>query len=175
MSSSNPSGVHASAYAGDPAHDGVGRATWYRQGFGARGDWSPTNVVAMAFGFVFFWPLGLVVLAWIASGRHVRDLPGAVRELWARTFGEGGGRLSFGRGVWGVARGPWSDNAVFNDYQQTQLDRIRELEAELAERKRRFAAFRAAARRHADQDEFDRFMAEVQAGAAPDAGPRAAR
>ena len=149
------------SFSNNPVHDRPSRPLWGQGGFGnlgARADWSPMNVAVMVIGFMLFWPLGLIVLGWAVSGRHVRDLPGAVRELWSRV-GNGDGLV---RSLSG--RGPWSDNAVFNDYQQTQYDRIRELELELAERKRRFAEFRKEARRHADQDEFDRFMAEARAG-----------
>jgi len=114
---------------------------------GRSGRWTGVNIVAMVVGFVLFWPVGLVVLFWIYSGRDVRDLPGAVREQWGRMFN---GQKS--------VQGD-SDNVVFNDYQQTQYDRIREIKEEIKSRAQRFAEFRMDARRRADQEEFDRFMA----------------
>ena len=121
-------------------------------GIGRRAHWSPANIAVMVIGFMIFWPVGLLVLGWILSGRHVRDLPPAIRETWASVTGSS--RNGFGPRT-------ATDNVVFNDYQQTQLERIREIKAELRERTRRFAEFRERSRRRADQEEFDRFMADA--------------
>ena len=120
--------------------------SWSREA-GRSGRWTTINIAAMVVGFVLFWPVGLVVLFWIYSGRDVQDLPGAVREQWGRMFN--GTQRTSGD----------SDNVVFNDYQQTQYDRIREIKEEIKSRARRFGEFRMDARRRADQEEFDRFMA----------------
>lgn len=114
---------------------------------GRSGRWTGVNIAAMVVGFVLFWPVGLVVLFWIYSGRDVQDLPGAVREQWGRVF-HGNTRTQSD-----------SDNVVFNDYQQTQYDRIREIKEEIKSRAQRFSEYRMDARRRADQEEFDRFMA----------------
>lgn len=113
-------------------------------GKGAR--WTGVNIAAMVVGFVFFWPVGLVVLFWIMSGRQVQELPGAIKEQWARMFGKGD-----------VVEAV--DNVVFNEYQQTQYDRIREIKEEIKSRANRFSEFRMDAKRRADQEEFNRFMA----------------
>ncbi|OED38594.1 hypothetical protein AB833_18855 [Chromatiales bacterium (ex Bugula neritina AB1)] len=104
----------------------------------------------MVVGFVLFWPFGLVVLYWILKGRDVRDLPYAIREQWSRMSGCGSRRSGSG-------------NVVFNDFQQTQYDRISEIKAEIKDRSRRFAEFQSDAKRRADEDEFDRFMADTSA------------
>ena len=115
-------------------------------GFGASANWSVTNIVAMVIGFVLFWPLGLFMLYWIFKGRDVTDLRRHLVEKWNRFKGndatEAGG----------------TDNQVFNEYQQTQFDRIREIKDEIKERARRFAQFRSDAKRRADEEEFRRFM-----------------
>lgn len=116
----------------------------------SRGDWSGFNIAAMVLGFVFFWPIGLFFLYWILKGRSVKDLPRATRRKWSKMTG------SQPRG--GVEG---SDNEVFNEYQQTQFDRIREIKEEIKDRSRRFADFRASARRRADEEEFNRFMSEA--------------
>lgn len=123
--------------------------SWSRRGDGAVSGarWNGINIAAMVLGFVLFWPIGLGILFWILSGRDVRDLPGAIRRQWDQKF----------RGKQYVAGN--SDNVVFNDYQQTQYDRIREIKEEISSRARRFGEFRMDARRRADQEEFDRFMA----------------
>ncbi len=117
---------------------------------GGQGNWSAVNIAAMVVGFVIFWPVGLMVLFWILSGRHVRDLPSAVQGIWARFFGN-----------WGSERGFGSDNVVFDEYQQTQYDRIAEIKTEIRERARRFEEFRADARRRADEAEFNQFMSSA--------------
>lgn len=115
-------------------------------GFGASANWSVTNIVAMVIGFVLFWPLGLFMLYWIFKGRDVTELRRHIVEKWNRFKGkettEAGG----------------TDNQVFNEYQQTQYDRIREIKDEIKERARRFAQFRSDAKRRADEEEFRRFM-----------------
>lgn len=105
----------------------------------------------MVLGFVLFWPAGLLILAWVLSGRHVRDLPAVARNMWAKFFGDS--ELHFG------ARRAYSDNIVFNEYQQTQFDRISEIKNEIRERAHQFATFREDRQRRRDQEEFERFMA----------------
>ena len=120
-------------------------------GFGANANWSFTNIAAMVFGFVLFWPLGLFMLYWIMKGRDVMEIRGRLREKWRRFKGKEG------------VEGGGTDNQVFNEYQQTQYDRIREIKDEIKERARRFADFRADAKRRADEEEFRRFMDDAPA------------
>jgi len=101
----------------------------------------------MVLSFVFFWPIGLVVLFWIMSGRNVQELPGAVKAKWHEFTGAAQGF------------GDRSGNSVFNDFQQTQYDRINEIKDEIKTRAERFKEFKADAQKRADQDEFNRFMA----------------
>jgi len=110
-------------------------------------NWTGMNLVAMILGFVVFWPLGLFMVFWICSGRHVSEIPAAAQELWAKI--SGGASMS---------REGLSDNVVFNDYQQTQFDRIREIKEEIKTRAQRFSDYRADAKRRADEEEFNRFM-----------------
>lgn len=116
-----------------------------------KSNWSCMNITGMVLGFVFFWPVGLVILFWILSGRNVQDLPSAVKRKWSETFG--GAKAMAGSDV------DDSGNSVFNAFQQTQYDRISEIKDEIRERSRRFTEYRAAARRRADQEEFSQFMA----------------
>jgi len=109
------------------------------------GHWTGLNIAAMVLGFVFFWPLGLVILYWTLKGRNVKELPAAIKEKVSHMTGGFGGERSH--------------NVVFHEYQQTQYDRIREIKAEIKERSDRFGQFRADAKRRADQEEFDQFMA----------------
>lgn len=115
--------------------------------YGRRGHWTAGNIAAMVVGFVLFWPVGLLILFWTMSGRPVRELPGAIREKWAGFAGQWGGKRHS------------SNNNVFNEFQQTQYDRIREIKDEIKERSSRFNDFRADAKRRADEEEFNQFMA----------------
>lgn len=112
-----------------------------------KANWSGVNIAAMVVGFVFFWPIGLFILYWILTGRNAQELPPAARAQWSKMFGGTGMKDSE------------SDNIVFQEYQQTQYDRISEIKGEIKERARRFASFRDSAKRRADQDEFNQFMA----------------
>lgn len=51
-----------------------------------------------------------------------------------------------------------SDNSLFNEFQQTQYDRIREIKEEIKDRSNRFNEYRADAKRRADEEEFNNFM-----------------
>lgn len=75
-----------------------------------------------------------------------------IREKWSTVTG--GGHRTGGHAA-------SSDNVVFDEFQQTQYDRIREIKDEIKERSRRFAEFRARARRRADEAEFNEFMSEA--------------
>ncbi len=112
-----------------------------------KGNWSGFNIAVMVLSFVFFWPVGLVVLFWILNGRNVQDLPGAISRKWSEMRGKSHG-FTF-----------QSDNSVFNDFQQTQYDRINEIKHEIKMRSDRFSEYRADAKRRADQEEFNQFMA----------------
>lgn len=117
---------------------------------GSRGNWSGFNIAAMVVGFVLFWPVGLLVLFWIITGRNVRELPAAMQNIWARFFGN-----------WGSEGFAANDNIVFNEFQQTQHDRIAEIKREIRERSKRFDEFRADAKRRADEAEFNQFMSSA--------------
>lgn len=123
-----------------------------------RTQWSGMNIAVMVLGFVFFWPVGLLILGWILTGRHVRDLPSAVRQIWNQFFSSQD-----------VPFMKQSDNIVFNEYQQTQYDRISEIKNEIREQSRRFGEFRMNARRRADQAEFREFMASSPDSDKPEA------
>ncbi len=129
------------------------RRSHHRSGEGrcSRGNWSVMNIATMVLGFMLFWPLGLVILFWIISGRDVRDIPDAIKQKWSDMFGSSQRRASFH----GYSN---SENAVFDEFQQTQFDRISEIKEEIKNRARSFGNFRANARRRAQEKEFQDFM-----------------
>ena len=114
-------------------------------------NWSFLNVVAMIAGFMIFWPIGLFMLYWIFKGRSVTEIPGLIQEQWTKMSGKS----------WYGKSAQETDNVVFNEYQQTQYERIREIRDEIKNRARRFTEFRKDAQRRADEEEFNRFMNEA--------------
>jgi len=115
-----------------------------------KSQWSCMNIVGMVLGFILFWPVGLVILFWILSGRNVQELPAAIKSKWGEMFG--GGKAMVSSDV------DDSGNSVFNAFQQTQHDRISEIKEEIRDRARRFSEYRADAQRRADEAEFNQFM-----------------
>lgn len=111
------------------------------------GHWSAANIGAIVLAFFIWVPLGFAVLLWAATGHAIDDLPAWLRDKW-RQVNSIGKRATDD-----------SDNAVFNEYQQTQHDRIREIKDEIRRRAESFRNFRKDARRRQDQREFDEFMA----------------
>ncbi len=130
----------------------------YCGGRGKCGNWSCINIAAMVAGFILFWPIGLFLLFWIFAGGHVHEVPRWVSQQWSKVTDMRNGFEGFGSDV-------HSDNVVFNEFQQTQYDRIREIREEIKERARRFTQFRTDAKRRADEEEFNRFMADAPARA----------
>jgi hypothetical protein len=112
-----------------------------------RGHWSGANIAAMVLGFIIFPPLGLAVLAWTILGHPIQELPGWVRNKWNQVFRSHSA---------GSQKG--SDNSVFNDFQQTQYDRIQEIKEEIRRRAEAFRHYRDDKKRRQDQQEFDDFM-----------------
>jgi hypothetical protein len=137
------------ATTGDRSRDGR------RNGRRCGGSWSGLNIAAMVVGFVLFWPIGLFVLFWILSGRGVQELPDAVRGLWSRVEDALRGNGSDSRAT--------TENSVFNEFQQAQYERIRDIKDEIKERARRFRDFRANAKRRVDEEEFNQFMSDAPA------------
>jgi hypothetical protein len=116
--------------------------------------WHPAWIVLMVLGFVFWWPVGLAILAFglfrrmsCGSGHgydHWQEKMERVRAKMER-FGHGGGH-----GGW---PGPSSGNRAFDDYRSETLQR-------LEEEQREFREFLQRLRMAKDKSEFDQFMAE---------------
>lgn len=114
---------------------------------GGGGHWSGANIAAMVLGFIIFAPLGFAVLIWTVLGHPIQELPAWLRDKWTRL------RQGNNPGTYGE-----SDNSVFNEYQQTQFDRIREIRDEIRNRAEAFRQYRADAKRRKERQEFDDFM-----------------
>ena len=121
----------------------------------------PLGIALMILSFVWWWPLGLAILAFmIGSGRmacwhhngterwqsklqRMQDKVERVREKMEKMHG--------GSGWWGSP--PSSGNRAFDEYREETLRR-------LEEEQREFRDFLARLRFAKDKTEFDQFMAE---------------
>jgi len=117
----------------------------------SKGNWSAMNIAAMVIGFILFWPVGLLILYWNITGRNLKDLPGAVQDKWSSIFNKSWGGMK-------KSDQTYAENSVFNEYQQTQFDRIAEIKEEIMNRAKSFKDFQSEAKRRADEAEFKEFM-----------------
>ncbi len=110
-------------------------------------------IALMILGFIFWWPLGLALLAFIiGSGRmgccgtgRWQDKMDRVQAKMDRMRGSGGADW------WGAPRS--SGNRAFDDYRTETLRR-------LEEEQREFQEFLRRLRMAKDKAEFDQFMAD---------------
>ena len=120
--------------------------------YAMRPAWTPLTIALMVIGFMLFWPLGLIMLAYILFGDHVPEIRrhfAGMRRGWSHDWGGCGWR--------GYAR---SGNSAFDDYRDRELRRLDEERRRLDEERREYEAFVYNLRRARDQEEFDRFMRE---------------
>jgi len=111
--------------------------------------WLTVTILA----FWLAWPVGLMVLAYLAGSGRLR--------VWRAEFPAGGAWCNFGTGRQGNGRaGAWpgfksasSGNQAFDDYREQTL-------RGLEEEQREFQAFLERLRKARDKAEFDAFMAE---------------
>lgn len=133
-------------------------------GFVLRPAWTPFTILLMILGFVVFWPLGLLMLAYILWGDRIPDFRRNVGDSgrqWTREFrGCGSGSRNTSR----------SGNVAFDEYRAKELERLEQERRRLDEDRREFEEFVRNLRRAKDQEEFDRFMADRQTNKA---GPSA--
>ena len=118
------------------------------------GAWTPLNIALMVLGFVLFWPIGLAILFGIMAGIKPMELPWRIGAWFDGMKGQMGN--PFDTKVSG------SGNHVFDEYQQTQMDRIEEIKAEVRDRSDRFNRFKGDEERQRQQEQFDRFMGRPQ-------------
>jgi len=132
--------------------------------------WTPLTIALMVLGFVFFWPLGLAMLAYILWGERFHDMVDDARgqmrcARWRhserRSHRGGGGGGGYGRGPRGS-----SGNVAFDDYREAELRRLEEERRKLDEMRAEFDEHLYNLRRARDQEEFDRFMKDRQRKAA---------
>ena len=130
--------------------------------------WSPLNIFLMVLGFVFFWPLGLAMLAYILWGEHYGGTSEKA-EKWMnkqkhkmRGCGRGrGGRFSA------------TGNAAFDEYREAEMRRLEEERMRLEQEREEFEDFLRNLHMARDREEFDRFKADRTARRFDDEEPKA--
>lgn len=123
--------------------------------YALRPSWTPLTIVLMVIGFIVFWPLGIVMLAYILWGQRVPEIRRhfeGMKSEWQGAWGGCGSRRSYSFAQ--------SGNAAFDDYRERELRRLDEERRKLEEERREFEGFVQNLRRARDQEEFDRFMRE---------------
>jgi hypothetical protein len=139
----------------------------------------PAWIALMILGFIWWWPIGLLILAFIlGSGRmamgcwnhrgderwqHNVNRWQAKMERMQEKMDRLRGRMERGEGQGWWGRGPSSGNRAFDDYRAETLRR-------LEEEQREFKEFLERLRFAKDRAEFDQFMAERR-NRRPDQGP----
>ena len=122
----------------------------------------PFWIVGTVLGFVWFWPVGLIMLAFLLSTRRMRHRMMGAAGCWqniqhadaqnrASGWGWGPGGM-FGMGC-GKSAAPSSSNRAFDDYRTETLNRLEEEQKEFMEYLERLRQAR-------DKQEFDQFMAD---------------
>ncbi|WP_274423507.1 DUF2852 domain-containing protein [Chelativorans sp. YIM 93263] len=113
--------------------------------------WTPATIALMVIGFIFFWPLGLAMLAYILWGDRLGDFK---REVNRATDGMFSNYRSATRAH---AR---TGNVAFDEWREKELERLAEERRRLEAMRDEFDEYVRELRRAKDQEEFDRFMNE---------------
>lgn len=118
---------------------------WFKQAQAQLDEWGrPAWIALMVFSFVFFGPLGLVVLFYM---------------IWSGRMGSCKNRKTWGRKAFSP-----TGNVAFDSYREETLRRLEEEQTA-------FEGFLERLRRAKDQAEFDQFMDERRRPVAPGAEP----
>jgi hypothetical protein len=130
--------------------------------YALRPAFTPLTLLLMILGFIFFWPLGLAMLAYILFGHRIPEIRQhfeSMKQDWNRerstTWDWGCGPRNYRNG-----RLPRSGNFAFDDYREKELKRLEEERKRLDEELRDFESYVNDLRRARDAEEFDRFMRE---------------
>ncbi|HEV3185763.1 MAG TPA: DUF2852 domain-containing protein [Xanthobacteraceae bacterium] len=106
----------------------------------------PIWIALMILGFMVYWPIGLLVLAYLIWGRRMGCWTHGRVGRW---HNDGKDRFA-GAGRW---HGPASGNRAFDEYREETLRR-------LEQEQREFVEFLERLRFAKDRVEFDQFMAD---------------
>jgi hypothetical protein len=124
----------------------------------------PAWIALMVLGFVFWWPFGLALLAFLIGSGRMGCWKHAGAERWHGEFKD---KVTEVAGRWcGGRRSESSGNAAFDEYRADTLKR-------LEEEQREFKDFLGRLRHAKDKAEFDQFMADrLRRGPGPASPPQ---
>ena len=130
----------------------------------------PFWLALMVLGFIFFWPLGLLILAYLLwSGRMAcwrHAAPAWQGGNWQGYGWQGRSERPSGGGWCGPRRrGAASGNTAFDEYRAETLRRLEDEERE-------FRSFLDRLRRARDKAEFDQFLADRRNPSGPPPQPQ---
>jgi hypothetical protein len=126
--------------------------------------WKTWEILAIVFGFIIYWPVGLALLIWKLwrlKEDPTWDISRAFDDLRGSFNRSGFGGNGFGSGA--------SGNSAFDEYKRETLDRLEAERRKLAEEEREFSNFMEELRRTRDRESFDRFMQQRRNGASGEA------
>jgi Cd2+/Zn2+-exporting ATPase/Cu+-exporting ATPase len=114
--------------------------------YALRPAWTPVTILVMILGLIVFWPLGLIVIAYIIWGNQIPT----IRNFFA----------TINRGVDPATKAGPSGNVAFEEYREAALKRLEEERAKLDKESQEFESYIHDLRRARDQEEFERFRRE---------------
>ncbi len=120
----------------------------------------PAWIGLVVLGFFVWWPLGLIVLAFLAGSRRMGCWSHGNPQRWQRRMERMQAKAE--RWCGPQSRSTTSGNRAFDEYRAETLRRLEDEQQE-------FLAFLDRLRQAKDKAEFDQFMAER--GHRPDAPP----
>lgn len=124
----------------------------------------PGAIIVMVLGFIFWWPLGLAMLAFILWSKGMVCWNPDRWQHKMHRMEEKMDRLRGRMERWGGGPPPSSGNKAFDEYRTDTLRRLEEEERE-------FRDFLERLRAAKDKAEFDQFMADRRGGPQPSAPP----
>ena len=124
----------------------------------------PVWIVAMVMGFVWFWPVGMAILAYTVGSRRWGRRYAGTSQLYnapPQQPGQSGGNQPWGKiyewaAPWNAPQrpaAPVSGNAAFDEYRAETLRRLEDEQKE-------FVDYLERLRQAKDKAEFDQFMAD---------------
>ena len=111
--------------------------------------WHPGWILLMVLAFIWWWPVGLAILAFTLWRRKMGCWNGHSYDRWQAKMD----RMRDKMERMGAGWGPSSGNRAFDEYRSETLQR-------LEEEQREFREFLKRLRMAKDKAEFDQFMAE---------------
>ncbi|HZP77654.1 MAG TPA: DUF2852 domain-containing protein [Pseudolabrys sp.] len=125
--------------------------------------WHPGLFILMILGFIFWWPMGLAMLAYIFWSKAMGGCWRHGSEHWQHKMDRMRSKMErFGGGFGGWGSAPSSGNRAFDEYRTETLRRLEEEQKE-------FRDFLDRLRFAKDKTEFDAFMAERRNRRPPEA------